>query len=68
MNYFLTLTPNQGLKLAIIFSKLKEIDITQPELIIAGESDVVHPDNSKAISLLEAVTVSNPIFNVFVKS
>ena len=55
MIFFPTLIPDQGLKLDIIFSKPREIDIADPELIIAHDSDIVHPENNKAISLSEAV-------------
>ena len=55
MIYFSTLIPDQDLKLDIIFSKPREIDIDDPELIIADDSDIVHPENNKAISLSEAV-------------
>ena len=54
MIFFPALIPDQDLKLDIIFSKLREIDIADPELIIA-DSDIVHPENNKAISLSEAV-------------
>ena len=55
MIFFPSLIPDQDLKLDIIFSKPKEIDIADPELIIAHDSDIVHPENNKAISLSEAV-------------
>ena len=55
MIYFPTLIPDQDLKLDIILSKPREIDIADPELIIADDSDIVHPENNKAISLSEAV-------------
>ena len=55
MIYFPTLIPDQDLKLDIIFSKPREIDIADPELIIADDSDIVHPENNKAISLSEPV-------------
>ena len=53
MIYFPTLIPNQDLKLDI--SKPREIDIADPELILADDSDIAHPNNNKAISLSEAV-------------
>ena len=53
--YFPTLIPGHNLKLDIIFSKPRETDIADPELIIADDSDIVHPENNKAISLPEAV-------------
>ena len=55
MIYIPTFIPDQDLKLDIIFSKPREIDIADPELIIAGDSDIVHPENNKAISLSEGV-------------
>ena len=55
MIFFPALIPDQDLKLDIIFSKPREIDIANPESTIAHDSDIVHPENNKAISLSEAV-------------
>ena len=46
--------PDQDLKIDIIFSKPREIDIANPELIIADDSYIEYTENNEEISLSEA--------------
>ena len=54
MIYFQNLIPNQDLRLDIIFPIPKEINIADSTLIIKEGSDIVHPDNNKAIPLFRS--------------
>ena len=63
MIYFPTLIPDQDLKLDIIFSKPRKIDIADPELIIADIQTLNILKTIKQYLFQKVFTISYPIKN-----